>query len=133
MFGFSAWRRNSNIQRLNKDAPIIIEYARQTTRPDNMREIARLTAQHLERAHKIFEPTSIGLKRAIDEYQRLHKEARWQRDNVTLSVFTLVLIYIRAEGMGEDCRPAIDAIDDFIGEWGHALSDNTEPKIKPWE
>jgi len=98
-----------------------------------MREIAHLTARHLERSHKIFEHTPIGLKRAILEYRRLHNEARRQYDSVSLSAFTLVLIYVRAEGMGEDCRPAMDAIDAFIGEWGHALSDNTEPKIKPWE
>ncbi len=130
MFGFSAWKRSSDIRRLNKDAPIIIEYARQTTRPDRIREIARVTAQHLDRAHKIFEPTSIGLKRAIYEYQRLHNEARRQHDNVSLSAFTLVLIYIRAENMGKDCRPALDTIDAFLGEWEHTNKDE-EPLTRP--
>ena len=128
MFGFSAWKRNSDIRRLNKDAPLIIEYARQTTRPDRMREIAHLPARHLERSHKIFEHTPIGLKRAILEYRRLHNEARRQYDSVSLSAFTLVLIYVRAEGMGEDCRPALDTIDAFIAEWKHTLSDGTEPE-----
>ena len=122
MFGFSAWKRNSDIRRLNKDAPLIIDYARQTTRPDKIREIARITAEHLDRAHRIFEPTPIGLKRALLEYRRLHTEARRQRDDVSLSAFTLVLIYIRAEDMGEDCRPALDTIDSFLGEWEHTIT-----------
>jgi hypothetical protein len=129
MFGFSAWRRNSNIRRINKDAPVIIEYARQTTRSEKVREIARVTAGHLEHARKIFEPTPTGAKRAILEYQRLHREARRQRDDVSLSAFTLVQIYIRAESLGEDCRPAMDAIDAFIAEWEHAISDDgTKPQ-----
>ena len=130
MFGFTAWKRNSDIQRLNKDAPLIIDYARQTTRPERIRDIARLTAQHLDRARKIFEPTPIGLKRAIVEYQRLHNEARRQNDNVSLSAFTLVLIYIRAEGIGEDCRPALDTIDAFLGEWEHT-NNVVEPLTRP--
>ncbi len=127
MFGFLAWKRNSDIRRLNKDAPLIIEYARQTARPERIPEIARVTAEHLNRAHKIFEPTTIGLKRAILEYQRLHNEARRQRDDVSLSAFTLVLIYIRAENMGEDCRPALDTIDSFLGEWEHTITTEQNP------
>lgn len=116
MFGFSAWRKKSEVQRLNKGAPLIIEYARQTTRPESFKKIARLTAQHLEYAHKVFGTTPIGFKRTIDEYKRLHNEARRQRDNLSLSTFTLVLIYIRSEAMGQDCRLAIETIDAFIGE-----------------
>lgn len=85
-----------------------------------LRDIALRTAEHLERAHKVFEPDAIGLKRAILEYERLHREARDQRDEVSLSAFTLVLIYIRAEALGEASRPAVDTINDFIGEWEHA-------------
>ncbi|NQV83140.1 MAG: hypothetical protein HQ494_04900 [Rhodospirillales bacterium] len=120
MFGFSTWKRNSDIRRLNKDAPLVIEYTRQTTRSDAFRQIAGATARHLVHVRAVYEPTPTGLKRAIAEYQRLHQEARQQHDQISLSAFTLVLIYIRAEGMGEDCRPAMDAIDAFIAEWDHA-------------
>ena len=130
MFGFFAWKRKSKIRQINKDAPIIIEHARQTFRSDKVREIVRVTAQHLGRARKIFEPTPIGRQRAIDEYKRLHREARRQQDDVSLSAFTLVQIYLRAEGMGEDCRPAINTIDAFLAEWGHVLNDDTEPVTK---
>ncbi|MBT3305080.1 MAG: hypothetical protein HN377_01215 [Alphaproteobacteria bacterium] len=129
MFGFSTWKRNSDIRRLNKDAPLIVEYTRQTTRAETVREVARVTAQHIGHARKIFEPTPIGLKRAIVEYERLHREARRQHDQISLSAFTLVLIYIRAEGFGEDCRPALDTIDAFIAQWEHAHKNDTEPTM----
>jgi len=122
---FKAWKRASDVRRLNKDAPTVLEHARQTFHPDRMKDIARVTAEHLEHSHKIFESTPVGLKRAILEYQRRHREARHQHDDVSLSAFTLVLIYIRAESFGEDCRPALDTIDAFLAEWGHAPEDNS--------
>jgi hypothetical protein len=115
MFRFSAWRKRNEIKQLNKDAPLIIEYARQTKRPESVLEIARLTSQHLDHAHKAFGTTPIGLNQAIDEYKRLHKQAHRQRDDLFLSALTLVLIYIRSEAMGQDCRPAIKTINTFLG------------------
>ena len=123
MFGLFGNKSEREARRLNRDAPVIIEHARQTFRGDRLRNIAIRTVEHLERAHKVFEPNAIGLKRAILEYQRLHREARDHRDEVSLSAFTLVLIYIRAEALGEAGRPAVDAIDDFIAEWEHTQED----------
>ena len=123
MFGLFGNKSEREARRLNRDAPVIIEHARQTFRGDRLRNIALRTVEHLERAHRVFEPNAIGLKRAIMEYQRLHREARDHRDDVSLSAFTLVLIYIRAEALGEAGRPAVHIIDDFIGEWEHAKKD----------
>ncbi len=123
MFGLFGDKTQRQARRLNKDAPVIIEHARQTFRGDTIRDIALRTTEHLERAHKVFEANAVGLKRAIMEYQRLHREARDHRDDVSLSAFTLVLIYIRAEALGEAGRPAVNAIDDFIAGWEHAQED----------
>ena len=123
MFGLFGNKSEREARRLNRDAPVIIEHARQTFRGDRLRNIALRTVEHLERAHRVFEPNAIGLKRAIMEYQRLHREARDHRDEVSLSAFTLVLIYIRAEALGEAGRPAVRTIDDFIGEWEHTKED----------
>jgi|TARA_B110000438_G_C15622488_1_gene567194 hypothetical protein len=114
MFEFFAWKRKREVQGLNKDAQLIIEYAEQTTRPERVLEISRLTSLHLEHAIKIFGTTPIGLKRTIDEYKRLHNEARRQRDDISLSAFTLVQIYIRSKAVGKDCQPAIETIDTFM-------------------
>ena len=123
---FKAWKRASDVRRLNTDAPIILEHARQTLHPERMPEIAKATNEHLKRCHKIFEPTPVGLKRAILEYKRLHQEARRQRDDVLLTAFTLVQIHIRAEDMGDDCQAALDTIDGFLAEWGHGPTVDTD-------
>jgi hypothetical protein len=123
MFGLFGDKTQRQARRLNKDAPVIIEHARQTFRGDRIRDIALRTAEHLERAHKVFEANAVGLKHAIMEYQRLHREARDPRDEVSLSAFTLVLIYIRAEALGDAGRPAVNAIDDFIAGWKHTQED----------
>ena len=123
MFGLFGDKTPREARRLNRDAPVIIEHARQTLPVGRIRDIALRTVEHLERVHKVFEPNAIGLKRAILEYKRLHQEARNHRDEVSLSAFTLVQIYIRAEALGEAGRPAVGAIDDFIAEWGHTQED----------
>ena len=102
------------VKRLNKDAPNIIEYALQCFRPDVVRGIADTTRQHLARVHAHYPGTQDGWKQAVADYERLHREARGRRDDVALTAFTFVLIYIRAEVRGEVCRPARDAIDAFV-------------------
>jgi hypothetical protein len=124
MFEISAWKRKKEVQGLNKDAYLIIDYAEQTTRPERILEISRLTSQHLEHANKIFGTTPIGLKRALDEYKRLHNEARRQRDDISLSAFTLVQIYIRSKVIGKDCQLAIETIDTFMKRSEHTLDLN---------
>ena len=120
MFGLFGNKSKGEIRRLNRDADDIIEYARQSFRTETVRDAALMTAEHLARAHEIFEPEVIGLKRGIDEYKRLHNEARRKRDDAALTAFTLVQIYLRAEIQGEACKPARDAIDQFIDDWEHA-------------
>jgi hypothetical protein len=102
------------VKRLNRDAPNIVEYALQCFRPDVVRGIADATREHLERVHAHYPGSREGWKQAVADYERLHREARRARDDVTLTAFTFVLIYIRAEVQGEACRPARDAIDGFV-------------------
>ena len=123
MFGLFGNRSKGEIRRLNKDAGDIIEYACQSFRTETVRDAALMTAEHLARAHDIFESGVIGLKRGIDEYKRLHNEARRKRDDVALTAFTLVQIYLRAEIQGETCKAARKAIDQFIADWEHALKE----------
>ncbi len=120
MFGLFGDRSKGEIRRLNRDAGDIIEYACQSFRTETVRDAALMTAEHLERAHKIFEPDDIGLKRGIVEYKRLHAEAQRKRDDAALTAFTLVQIYLRAEIQGEACKPARDTIDQFLDDWEHA-------------
>ena len=112
------------VKRLNKDAPNIVDYACQCFRIPTVTAIAAATRQHLERAHSHYPGNREGWKQAVVDYERMHREARSRRDDVALTAFTFVLIYIRAEARGEACRPARDAIDGFVDEWADA--DNVE-------
>lgn len=102
------------VRRLNKDAPNIVEYTLQCFRPETVRGIANATREHLERVHAHYPGTHDGWKQAVADYEGLHREARRRRDDVTLTAYTFVLIYIRAEVQGEACRLARDAIDGFV-------------------
>ena len=123
MFGLFGNKSEREIRRLNKDAPNIIEYSYQSLSNETVRKAALMTAKHLERVHRVFEDDLKGAKRAIAEYQTLHKEAVRRHDYVALTAFTLLLIYVRAELQGEACRPARQAIDDFVDQWAHAAED----------
>jgi len=114
MFGLFGDKSAREAKRLNTDAQVIVDHACQTFRPDRVREIARMTDEHLQRTQNMFEPDTIGLKRAIAEYERLHQEARRGRRDAELSAFTLVLIHLRADVQGEACQPARDIIAMFI-------------------
>ena len=123
MFGLFGGKAKSEIRRLNKDAPNIIDYAYQSFRTETVRDIALLTAEHLDRVEEVYGGDPLGPKRAIAEYENLHKEARRRRDDVALTAFTLLLVYQRAEVQGEVCQPARDAIKQFIADWAHAAED----------
>jgi len=104
------------IKRLNRDAPNIREYALQCFGADVVRGIANATRQHLERVHAHYPGNREGWKQAVADYERHHREARGNRDDVALTAFTFVLIYIRAEVQGEACRSARDVIERFVDE-----------------
>ncbi len=123
MFGLFGNKTKREIRQLNKDAPNIIVYSYQSLRTETVRDAALMTAEHLERVRQVYKDDPLGPKRAIAEYETLHKEAvRWH-DDVALTAFTLVLIYVRAELQGEACAPARQAIDDFMDQWAHATED----------
>jgi len=116
MFGLFGDTTARDVKRLNADAQVIIDHACQTFRPETVVAIARLTGEHLDRAHTVFETDASGRKRAIAEYERLHQEAGRGHQDVPLSAFTLVLIHLRAEAQGDACQPARDIIANFIAD-----------------
>ena len=121
MFGFlKDYKRKREIKQLNNDAPEIIEYAYKSFRTETVRDAALKTREHLERVAGIYKDDPLGPKRAIVEYQSMHAEAQRRRDDVALTAYTLMLIYLRAEVQGAPCLPARNAINRFITDWAHA-------------
>ena len=122
-----AWFRETlkkrDINHLNKATSEVIDYSRQSLKPETMCRAAVLTRQHLDRVEEIYGGDPIGPKRALVEYKNLHNEARRQRDDAALTAFTLVMLYIRAEIQGPPCRPAQVPVEDFVAEWAHVDED----------
>ena len=123
MFGLFGNKTKREIRQLNKDAPKIIEYSYQSLGTETVRDAALMTAEHLERVRQVYKDDPLGPKRAIVEYNTHLKEAVRRHDDMAMTAFTLVLIYVRAELQGEACAPARQAIDDFMGQWAHATED----------
>ena len=107
----------------NKAALEIIEYAHQCFRTETVRDSALLLREHLDRVHAIYKDDTLGPKRAIVEYQTLHGEARRRHDDVALTAYSLLMIYVRAEVQGDPCAPARQAIDELIAEWAHTATE----------
>ena len=120
MFGlFSSKARE--IRHLNRDAPVIIENARESYRSELIRDIAVLTHEKIEEASNHCGEDSVCIRRALDHFRKLHREARRKNEHVGLTAFTLVIIYLRAGLIGGECEPARAAVEGFLDEWRHAF------------
>lgn len=108
------FRARMEARQLNRDAPLVINHARDLFAPKTLSTIADLVREHVKRSHKQYGTSVVDLKRAHFDYKRLHKEARRRNVQSELSGLTLVIIYLRAEIAGEPADPARQAIDAFV-------------------
>ena len=111
-------RAEHHAKQLNRDAPLIIEHARNMFSERSMADVADLAREHIERAHNIFGTKSIDQKRALQDYRKYHKDARNRNDQRALSAITLVIIYLQAELAGDAASPARKTIEQFIAGSG---------------
>jgi hypothetical protein len=109
------------IRQLNRDAPLVIESARQSYRAELIRDIAALVNRHVSEAQKHCAQDEACLERAVAHFRQLHGEARRKTEHVGLTAYTLIIIYLRGLILGEACTPARDAIDAFLDEWRHVF------------
>ena len=117
------FRTAMEARQLNRDAPLIVNHAKELFRAKILTDIADLTSEHVDRAHSQYGTSVVDLKRAHFDYKRLHKEARRRADQTGLSSLTLTIIYIRAEIAGLGADPARHAIEAFVNE--HSASAKT--------
>lgn len=123
IFGLFGDPQAREAKQLNRDAPLIIEQAEQMFTDSRLGEIAAMVAEHLGQAHQVFGRAAVDLRRAHDEYKKLHKEARQRNDQLRLTAMTLVIIHLRAELNGIGSAPARAAIDQFVTRWSAAPVD----------
>jgi len=118
-------RAEREAKQLNRDAPLILEHARNMFSEGSMTVVADLAREHIERAHVQYGTQIIDFRRALLDYRRLHKDARGRNDQRALSALTLVIIYLRSEIAGEAAAPARDTINDFTASSGSAAEPDT--------
>ena len=107
-------------RRLNRDAPAIIDSAIRSFPIDRVRETAVMTLEQLGEAREHLENHTESREQVLYRFRQLHGEARRRMDQVGLTAYTLVIIYLRAEPLGDIAAPAREAIDAFTGQWSHA-------------
>lgn len=107
-------------KRLNRDAAAIIDSASNSFPVDRVRDIALMTLEHLGEAHAHLENHTESREQVLYRFRQLHGEARRRMDQVGLTAYTLLIIHLRAEALGDIAAPALGAIDAFTGEWSHA-------------
>ena len=76
--------------------------------------VANLLKAELDKSFKQFGQAEIDIKRAIVECRRLHKEAIKRNDQKFLSAITLVIIFLKAQLIGEMADSTQKRILNFI-------------------
>lgn len=117
-------------KRLNRDAPVIIDSATRSLPVDRVRDVAVMTLEHLDEARPHLEAHADSREQVLYRFRQLHKEARRRMDQVALTAYTLIIIRLRAEALGERCAPALQAIDEFTGRWAHAVGDGERDPLE---
>ena len=99
---------------LERDTIVIINQARQMFGHEAVKTVANLLSAELDKSLKQFGQAEIDIKRAIVECRRLHKEAIKRNDQKFLSAITLVIIFLKAQLIGEMADSAQKRILNFI-------------------
>ena len=99
---------------LERDTIVIINQARQIFGHEAVKTVANLLSAELDKSLKQFGQAEIDIKRAIVECRRLHKEAIKRNDQKFLSAITLVIIFLKAQLIGEMADSTQKRILNFI-------------------
>ena len=103
--------------RLDRDAATIIEALRNASAGSRVRETAHRIRDELDTAHTRGGDDPSRYAPLVAHFRTQHREARRRRDDAALTALTLVIIYLRAETIGQGAEPARRRIDDFVSEW----------------
>jgi hypothetical protein len=114
--------KQADIRQLNRDSRSILRFTREGYSPERQGETALVMRRTLAHVRDRMENDGVERAKIVDDLKNQHRGARRMRHDVHLTAFTLLIIYLRAEGFGGDARLAVTAIDDFLADWEH-LSD----------
>ena len=107
--------KEREIRNLNSDSVAIVEMLHATLNTEQLRATAQAIRDNIHEAHQRSRSDPSAYAPIISHFRVLHQEARNRHQQRELSVYTLVIIYLRAEALGPGCKPARDAVDEFAG------------------
>jgi hypothetical protein len=116
-------------KRLNRDAPTIIDSATKSFPVVRVRDIALMTLESLAEARAHLDKHEQSRDKMLYRFRQLHGEAKRRMDQVALPAYTLIIIRLRAEALGDIADPAGEAIDEFTGRWAHAAEETRSASI----
>ena len=116
-------------KRLTRDASTIIDSATKSFPVDRVRDIAIMTLESLTEARAHLEKHEQSRDQMLYRFQQLHGEARRRMDQVALTAYTLIIIRLRAEALGDIADSAGEVIDEFTGQWAHAADGKRSASI----
>jgi hypothetical protein len=116
-------------KRLNRDAPTIIDSATKSFSVARVRDIAIMTLESLAEARAHLEKHEQSRAQMLSRFQQLHGEAKRRIDQVALTAYTLIIIRLRAEALGDIADSAGEVIDEFTGKWAHAAEEKRKAPV----
>ena len=112
-------------RRLNRDTAAILESVTTGYPIESVRDMAVMTAKEIGQAQAHLEMYPDAREEVLSRLTLQHRESRRRMNQVALTAFTLAIIYLRAQALGDACREATDAIDEFTGHWAHAAREES--------
>lgn len=109
---------------LNRDARYIIEDAETRFNDERLTHMANATREYLNRANEQLAQPHLKPENVLFEFQRQHRNARRERQDLALSALTLVIIHLRAQKYPEECAPTVSLIAEFVEEWASEDDDD---------
>ena len=110
-----------------KDTHWIIDDATSRFQEEQLHAVADELTRHLQEGRAWLEQPNMAYRNVLDHLKRQHREARRARRDRDLSIYTLAIIYFRAEVIGDEADAVKAAINGFIAKW----ATNTEGFIAP--
>ena len=119
MFG---WFNNPEreAKHLNKDSIAILDGIVHGSAAVVARAVAKQTKAAIAEGHEKGRNKSDLYQPILDHYRTMNTEAVQARNQIKMSVFSLTIIYLRAEMIGQKAVPARQAIDAFLKSWDYA-------------
>ena len=104
---------------LARDSRWIVNEMEVSYRAETRERIATITRERLTECVTVLDQDPNRYSQVVGELQRHHREARRGQDMPKWTALTLVIIYLKAQKIGEFGVPARAIIDEFLAQWQH--------------